>query len=554
MIGSESSQRIGPLLTASLYREKKAPLHHEFAVIGFGRNRTTESWIRVERAAKWEKLHFSSFAPMFGGAPLRESVSFAKSAQDLVFSPADELAKISITAIGAPIWLSEVGYLLTSISRHSPQYQLLTANCRFFAREVVSGLCERLSRTDTHLLNVLWRGRPATPSVLRQHIQRDPFGGRYLNDPLTIAIHAESLIRLADSIAFYNTSLLKEGMSLCHEASQLLERAVGEQDELSMLKSHAYESLSEIYYKMGKNAEGLAASRNSWEMVNMVKDKSSFKSSLYTCAAAVNLVTFLGRTEDYTGALEFGKNAIQWCRETRARFPSDSVTSRTLATCLRVIASFLNQLGRSEEAYTLLREAVPILSNLYQSDRNMIHREQYGLALGDCAWALSNLNRADEAVQYYLQAIDLSRQLFATDPGAHRPDLATNLYNLASVYEQMGQWDKACIYAREAVDLRKYLFEREPDRYRWMFSTALGNLAVYEGRNGNKEEEFRLWGNDLILTRQLYRLDPSKYRERLLMKISRMGQLLMEMGRMEEVSSLEPEFMEVTGLESRAQD
>lgn len=79
---SRANDLVGPMRSAHLFRSRKAPLHHEFALICFGGPGLADSWIRVERAAR-QKVgtllpQADSFGPLMSGVKLRESLSFGR--------------------------------------------------------------------------------------------------------------------------------------------------------------------------------------------------------------------------------------------------------------------------------------------------------------------------------------------------------------------------------------------------------------------------------------------------------------------------------------------
>lgn len=99
-VNSSLHHQIGPVRSVALFRDRRAPLHHEFVLLSFGsQNGSPTSWVRLERAARrkahWHMLQRDSFGPLFGGATLLESVSFGRVQEDLIHAPADELASIS---------------------------------------------------------------------------------------------------------------------------------------------------------------------------------------------------------------------------------------------------------------------------------------------------------------------------------------------------------------------------------------------------------------------------------------------------------------------------
>lgn len=114
-------------------------MHHEFVLISIGGKGLKTSWMRVERAALLKSRKFmpkwDSFGPIFQGAPLRESISIAAAREDLC-GKADELGSVMVGSDKsiAPFYVDELAKQLVNTSGSRPQYQLLTANCRWFAR------------------------------------------------------------------------------------------------------------------------------------------------------------------------------------------------------------------------------------------------------------------------------------------------------------------------------------------------------------------------------------------------------------------------------------
>jgi hypothetical protein len=136
---SEVHSEVGSVKTVHLYRERDAPLHHEFALVSFSGEGIKRSWMRVERAALLKSRKYvpnwDSFGPIFRGAPLRETVSVGPT-KDELSGDAEEIAAVQLgeSRMSAPLYLDEFAKQLLNTSQSRPSYQLLTANCRWFAR------------------------------------------------------------------------------------------------------------------------------------------------------------------------------------------------------------------------------------------------------------------------------------------------------------------------------------------------------------------------------------------------------------------------------------
>ena len=84
---------VGPMRSAHLFRSRKAPLHHRYALLCFGIN----NWVRIERGARCKTRgsppQTESLRPFFGRVQLSEPITFATRKEDLV-EEADELATV----------------------------------------------------------------------------------------------------------------------------------------------------------------------------------------------------------------------------------------------------------------------------------------------------------------------------------------------------------------------------------------------------------------------------------------------------------------------------
>lgn len=209
---------IGTVQSIHLYRETKAPLHHEFAIISLGKTpENTTSWLRVERAARfktrWHKLESDSLGPLLGGVKLRESISFASTKQALLYEEADELAFVARSAEACstdPLRLKGLIQIFNSVSTASPVYQLLTYNCRWFARQMCLSVALRFDTIVKGQSTVIWRDNVISYDDFAKNIVKDPFGGRPLQDKQSTWVLAMSRMQAAERL-----------MDECHYAEAL---------------------------------------------------------------------------------------------------------------------------------------------------------------------------------------------------------------------------------------------------------------------------------------------------------------------------------------------
>jgi tetratricopeptide (TPR) repeat protein len=199
------------------------------------------------------------------------------------------------------------------------------------------------------------------------------------------------------------------------------------------------------------------------------------------------------------------RSEVERCRSAAWTDPA------SLASALDQLASRLSEVGRHDERLTAIDESTAIWRELTAADpetalpgtalpeRDSAHA---GLAwaLENRAYALSDLDRHEEAVDPIVEAVairrrlevsdsvrsesalagaplrealDIRRQLAEEDRDAWLPELADLLVTLASALLADRQYDEARAVVREAIEILAPFGERDPDRYAEVLDTAL---------------------------------------------------------------------------------
>lgn len=126
-IDSIISQKVGPVISTSLYRATKGLIRHEFAIIAFHNGKAPVSWLRTERMARIKQGWFNSdsLGPVFSGVDARDLVSFSSSKEVLLGDDVDQVAEVSVemdpTDMHMGMYLNELAENLVSVSGHYPQ-------------------------------------------------------------------------------------------------------------------------------------------------------------------------------------------------------------------------------------------------------------------------------------------------------------------------------------------------------------------------------------------------------------------------------------------------
>jgi len=126
---------------------------------------------------------------------------------------------------------------------------------------------------------------------------------------------------------------------------------------------------------------------------------------------------------------------------------------------LAALVTFINP----DESLALLKQAVELLPKNLQ-------------ALNQYAHLLERLGQAESAIEYYEQALGISREI------KHRQGEGSFLGNLGSAYARLGQVEKAIEYYEQALDISREIKDRQGEGNR------LGNLGLAYADLGQVEK------------------------------------------------------------------
>lgn len=186
-VDSMASLTTGQVRSVHLFRGKRG-IEHEFVLISFSSS-SNISWLRAERAAraKTSTLHprWDSFGPLFSGVPPLDTLSFSTHKAHLITSKDIELASVLIYDENGPplsgMFVRELSEQFAATVNDSPDYQLWSTNCRYFARRSIINITARFTVTSPTSVKHIWRGKEMSdlPTFLSK-LQDERFGGSVL--------------------------------------------------------------------------------------------------------------------------------------------------------------------------------------------------------------------------------------------------------------------------------------------------------------------------------------------------------------------------------------
>ena len=135
--------------------------------------------------------------------------------------------------------------------------------------------------------------------------------------------------------------------------------------------------------------------------------------------------------------------------------------------------------------------------------------------LFDYAYLLQKFNRMYRAVEYYVEALKMYRQLSQDHPDAYLPYVAKTLNNLAALQADLHRYDEAEQNYVEALKIYRRLSHDHPDAYLPYVAGTLNNLAILQADLHRYEEAESLIKAALDVCLQLESIYPGMYEERI---------------------------------------
>ena len=189
----------------------------------------------------------------------------------------------------------------------------------------------------------------------------------------------------------------------------------------------------------------------------------------------------------------------------------------------------LSESGRVEEAVPLSEEAIDLSRQLVAVDPGF--RPGLATALNNYSAQLEKMGRQAEAVFVSEEALALRRALVAVDRDVFLPALAMSLSNHSTLLEKLGQRNGALPAGQEAVGLYRELAAENPGAYLPALAKGLTNHAVLLAKTGLRTEAMPISEEALTLCRDLAQLNPDAYLPDLAKSLANHATRLAERGR-----------------------
>ena len=169
---------------------------------------------------------------------------------------------------------------------------------------------------------------------------------------------------------------------------------------------------------------------------------------------------------------------------------------------------------RMHEAVQLYVEALQIYRQLAESNPDA-YMPRVALTLNNLANLQSDLGRYVEGEKNYVEALQIYRQLAESNPDAYMPRVAMTLNNLANLQRALGRYVEAEENYVEALRIRRQLAKSNPDAYMPRVAMTLWNLACLKSKQKKYEEEKEIWIEALKVHEWLEQHCERSYAERI---------------------------------------
>jgi len=263
---------------------------------------------------------------------------------------------------------------------------------------------------------------------------------------------------------------------------------------------------------IGRDEEALAAGRRSVELFGGLAAAEPQEYDHHLARALTNLASQLQRVGRPTEALEVQERVLGIFERLAA---TDRVEHEPdLATALANLANHLEPAGRWEEAYRVTQKAVETYRRLAERDPH--YRRGLAIALTNTVALTLRGPGQETGPDPVSEAVTIWRQLTATDPVTHEPDLGIALVNLRKDLSCAGRHAAAVAATEEAVAIYRRLAQANPSEYADVLANALDLLRSSLTDAGRHSEAVAAGSESVAVSRRLATDAPATYQRSLL--------------------------------------
>ncbi|MBR7834235.1 tetratricopeptide repeat protein [Actinospica durhamensis] len=201
-----------------------------------------------------------------------------------------------------------------------------------------------------------------------------------------------------------------------------------------------------------------------------------------------------------------------------------------LAVTLHNLATRLSDLGRHQEAWAAIGEALAIRGTLVRTRPEMFLPD-FAASLNTLVGVLVHVDRPQDAHAVITDAVRIYRGLAGVDPGSYLPDLSMALHNLALRLKDSGRLPEALATIDEALAIRRDLVRARPDAFLPDLARHLTVRALLLGELGRSPEALAAQAESAGAYRTLARTRPREFLPEFAILAGAMALRLDELGR-----------------------
>ena len=213
------------------------------------------------------------------------------------------------------------------------------------------------------------------------------------------------------------------------------------------------------------------------------------------------------------------------------------------------LGNLLRDTNQLEEAEFFYREALKIRRNLLQHEldyyKSLISNLNIVQTCNGLATLLWKSRKMREAEVFYLEALEISRNLVEKNFEAFRADLAGVSHNLATLYMSTNQVEKSEKLYREALDIRRQLAKKNPDAFAPDVAATCNRLADLLSDTSNTKEAEKLYREALEIIRKVAKRNLDLFEPYVANVCSDLAAFLWDTGHTEEPESLFREALDI---------
>ncbi|MEO1415204.1 MAG: tetratricopeptide repeat protein [Bacteroidota bacterium] len=165
--------------------------------------------------------------------------------------------------------------------------------------------------------------------------------------------------------------------------------------------------------------------------------------------------------------------------------------------------------------------------------------------LNNLGLVYDDLNRYEEAIATYQEALKIRRPLAKQNPQRFQPDLAQTLNNLGVVYDDLTRYEEAIATYQEALKIRRPLAKQNPQRFQPDLAHTLNNLGLVYDDLTRYEKAIATYQEALKIYRPLAKQNPQRFQPDLAQTLNNLGNIYYDLTRYEKAIATYQEVLKI---------